>query len=160
MSVSPVTTLRTSADHPAFRALVGQLNAYLAPINGADHGFYDRHSQIDSLDYVLVAYRGAEPIACGALREMDARTVEIKRMFVPPTLRGQGLGSYLLQELERWAAELGYQRTVLETGNYMPDAMALYRKNGYREIERYPPYEAAERSVCFGKELGPAQDFG
>ena len=153
MTDSRTTVLRTTADHPHFRAFVDELNAYLAPINGADHAFYDQHSQTDSIPYALIAYRQEVPVACGALRPVDAVTVEVKRMFVPPARRGRGLGSLLLHELERWATELGYQRVVLETGNYMLDAVALYRKNGYAEIERYPPYEEAERSVCFGKEL-------
>ena len=154
MSAFDFQVLRTDASHPDFRALVAQLSAYLAPINGADHAFYDQHSQTDSIPYALLFYRKGEPVACGALRPMNDTTVEIKRMFVFPTHRGMGLGSYLLGELERWGAALDYTHAVLETGNYMLDAVALYRKNGYVEIDRYPPYEAAERSVCFGKPLG------
>ena len=153
MPTAPITFHRTTSADPDFRQLVGELNAYLAVVNGADHAFYDQHSQTDTIPHALVARVAHIPVGCGALREIAPGTVEIKRMFVPPHLRGRGLGSTLLERLEDWARELGYDRAVLETGSYMPDAVALYRKNGYAEIDRYPPYEDAERSVCFAKTL-------
>ena len=153
MSAHPLTFRRATSADPTFCEFVDQLNAYLAPINGEEHTFYDSHSKTDSIPHVLVAYQDELAVGCGALRELAPGTVEIKRMYVPPAGRGQGVGSRVLAALEAWAAELGFERAVLETGNYMPDALALYRKNGYAEIERYPPYVEAERSVCFGKML-------
>ena len=150
---TPYTFIRTDSDSADFRELVDRLNTYLAVINGDMHEFYDSHSQLATIPNVIVAYVGGKPVACGALRRMTAAVVEIKRMYVDPGARQAGLGTAVLLRLEEWAGELGYRRAVLETGTYMPDAIALYRKNGYAQIDRYPPYEAAEISVCFGKDL-------
>jgi len=58
-----------------------------------------------------------------------------------------------LQELEQWSAELGYHKCILETGRFMPDAVALYNNRGYRQIPNYGPYVNTEDSICFEKVL-------
>jgi GNAT superfamily N-acetyltransferase len=80
--------------------------------------------------------------------------MEVKRMYTLPEYRGKGIASIVLAELEKWAAELGYQKTVLETGKRQPEAIALYEKNNYRQIPNYGQYAGVENSVCFEKELG------
>ena len=84
---------------------------------------------------------------------MDSHTVEIKRMYVKPEYRNVGLGSSLLHALETWAKEMNYAKCVLETGKRQPDAVALYKKNGYTIIENYGPYKEVENSICFSKTL-------
>jgi len=51
-------------------------------------------------------------------------------MYVEPAYRGRGIAGPILQELERWVAELGFARTILETANKQPDATGPHRKHG------------------------------
>ena len=87
----------------------------------------------------LVAYVDGVPAGCGTVRRFDDATGEVKRMYVRPDARGVGLARRLLAELERAARAIGYERIVLDTGdrNRMPEAQALYRSSGYREIPDY-----------------------
>jgi GNAT superfamily N-acetyltransferase len=85
----------------------------------------------------LVAYVDGSPTGCGTLRRFDDGTGEIKRMYVRPAARGRGVARRILADLEAAARELGYARVVLDTGDRMPEAQALYRSAGYREIADY-----------------------
>jgi GNAT superfamily N-acetyltransferase len=85
----------------------------------------------------LVAYVDGRPVACGTVRRLDEATGEIKRMYVRPAARGGGLARRILADLETAAREAGYARVVLDTGDRMPEAQALYRSAGYREIADY-----------------------
>ena len=67
----------------------------------------------------------------------DDGVAEIKRMYVAPAARRQGLGRRLLEELEEKARELGYVRIRLDTGNRQPHAQAMYERAGYHPIENY-----------------------
>jgi GNAT superfamily N-acetyltransferase len=107
----------------------------------------------DAGGYFLLARRGAEAVGCGAFRPIDARTVEIKRMFVDPGCRGRGVARAVLDGLEAEARRRGYVRTILETGVRQPEAIALYRRAGYAEIEAFEPYVDSPLSVCLGKDL-------
>ena len=74
-------------------------------------------------------------------------------MFVLSEARGLRIGSQILTELETWALELGYRRTVLETGKIQSEAVRLYERSGYQVIPNYGQYAGVETSVCFQKAL-------
>lgn len=148
-----IKLVRTNSDNPDFIALVKQLDAYLAIIDGEDHAFYDQFNKIDKIKHVVVAYVNDQPMACGAIKEYEPTTTEIKRMYTSATGRGQGLATQVLTELENWATELGYKQCVLETGKRQEDAIALYQKNGYMLIPNYGQYADIANSVCFQKIL-------
>lgn len=74
-------------------------------------------------------------------------------MFVPTERRKKGIASAILNELENWAAELSFTKCILETGKRQPEAIGLYKKNGYKQIPNYGQYASVENSVCFRKEL-------
>jgi GNAT superfamily N-acetyltransferase len=93
--------------------------------------------------FLLISLRD-EPVACGGLRRLDGRTLEIKRMWVRRDWRGTGLGGRVLTALERAAGELGADRVVLDTSRVLTEAMGLYARAGYREIERYNDNPYAE----------------
>ncbi len=99
----------------------------------------------------LVAYREGQPVGCGALRRLDWQAAEIKRMYVAPSGRRQGIARRLLFELERHAEEFGYRTIRLETGVRQPDAQALYEAVGYHRIAPFGPYVGNPTSVCFEK---------
>jgi GNAT superfamily N-acetyltransferase len=85
----------------------------------------------------LVIYADGKPVAGGGLKRDDDGVAEIKRMYVAPTARRQGLGRRLLEELEAKARELGYARIRLDTGARQPHAQAMYERAGYHPIENY-----------------------
>lgn len=145
--------IRTNSSDLDFIKLVAKLDAYLKVIDGDEHAFYAQHNTIDKLNHVIVAYENDHPLACGAIKEFDDSTMEVKRMFTDTKARGKGLATKVLTELENWAIELGYTKCILETGKRMPDAVNLYKKNGYTIIPNYGQYTGVENSVCFEKEL-------
>jgi len=144
---------RTTSEDSDFQNLVKLLDSYLAIIDGKDHTFYDQYNKIDAIKNVVVCYQDGIAIGCGAFKEYDPETVEVKRMFVIPDARGNGIGSMILKELELWANELNYKTTVLETGKRQKEAVALYQKSGYAIIPNYGQYTGVENSVCMRKTI-------
>ncbi len=148
-----IKLLRTNSQNPDFIALVALLNADLKIRDGEDNAFYSQFSKIDLIKQAVVAYENGLPMGCGAIREYQPDRTEVKRMFVVPEGRGRGVAKKILNELENWAAELGYRGCILETGKRQPEAIALYKKSGYRIIENYGPYAGIENSLCFEKQF-------
>jgi len=148
-----ITQLRTDSGHADFKTLVEALDAELRIRDGDDFAFYAQLNRTDLMKQVLIAYEGSVAAACGALRDYQPGTVEIKRMYVIPSKRNRGIASRLLRSLEEWAAELGYSRCILETGRNQPEAIRLYQKNGYQEIPNYGKYQQVSQSICFRKDL-------
>jgi GNAT superfamily N-acetyltransferase len=144
---------RANSDHPDFIFLVRLLDADLAKRDGKDHSFYAQFNTIAKLRHVVVAYENAKAVGCGAIKEQAAGTMEVKRMYVLPESRKSGIATQILTELERWAHELGYPTCVLETGKRQPEAIELYKKNGYKIIPNYGQYIGIDNSVCFEKQL-------
>ena len=148
-----IEIVRTDSASAEFVRLVRKLDIDLAERDGAEHAYYAQFNKIDMLRYVVVAYFERLPVACGAIKEFNDTTVEVKRMFTLPANRGKGIAARVLKELERWAAELSFTRCVLETGKKQPEAIALYEKSGYKIIPNYGQYKGIENSVCFAKDL-------
>jgi GNAT superfamily N-acetyltransferase len=134
--------------------LIAELDAELQQrypgesINGIDAGEFRAAG-----GYFVVARASSEYGGCGAFRPLNASTVEIKRMFVRQKFRRQGTARLILQALEAQAKRRGYTYCVLETAIRQPEAIALYRRAGYSEIEPFGPYVGSERSVCLGKAI-------
>lgn len=145
--------IRTNNHHEDFKLLVIELDKELKIRDEDDHTFYAQYNKSDDIKYVLVAYDQELPIACGAIKEYDQGTMEIKRMFVRPGYRNQGLASLILKSLELWCQELHYTQCILETGINQPEAIRLYEKNNYTKIPNYGPYINVENSLCFLKVL-------
>ncbi|UWX56374.1 GNAT family N-acetyltransferase [Maribacter litopenaei] len=147
--------LRTDSSNEAFQGLVKLLDADLAERDGEDTIFYSQFNGISQLKHCIVYSEDGVCLGCGAFKHFDDQSVEVKRMYVNPDKRGKGIASKVLVALETWAQELGYTYCVLETGLRQPEAIALYKKNGYDVTANYPPYEGVENSVCFKKRLVP-----
>ena len=145
--------IRTNSNNKDFIQLVNQLDKELTIRDGDEHDFYDQFNKIDNIKYVVVAYENEKPVSCGAIKEFDVLTMEVKRMFTQEDARGKGIASKVLDELEKWAAELGYKKCILETGVRQPEAIQLYTKNGYQLIENYGQYKGIENSRCFEKHI-------
>jgi len=148
-----IKIIRTNSDSHDFIDLVRLLDADLAIRNGEDHSYYAQFNKINEIKYVVLAYEDQKPLGCGAIKEYDPQTMEIKRMYTLPGSRKKGVASSILTELERWAGELSYTKCILETGKKQPEAIGLYKKSGYRVIPNYGQYAQVENSLCFEKEL-------
>ena len=148
-----ISIKRTNSNNLDFIKLVTYLDADLAARDGQDHSFYAQFNKIDKIKYVVVAYENGKPVGCGAIKEYTPNTMEIKRMYTLPENRGKGIASKILRELEAWASELAYEKCVLETGKRQPEAIGLYKKNGYKIIPNYGQYAGIENSLCFEKNV-------
>jgi len=149
-----ITLVRTNSKNNDFINLVKELDVYLKIVDGDDHDFYNQFNSIDLLKHVVVIYKNKKPVACGAIKYFDSETVEVKRMFVDITERGVGIASKVVLELENWAKELGYKKCVLETGKRQVEAIKLYRKNNYKQMQiNYGQYKNVVYSLCFEKQL-------
>ncbi|GAA2455933.1 GNAT family N-acetyltransferase [Actinomadura vinacea] len=152
-----VTLHELPYDHPAAIRLVRALfddqverYGYADPVE-ADPAHYAPPEGL-----FLVAYAGAVPVGCGGYRTHDApsRTIEIKKMYSLPGLRGTGLGRRILAELERRAAAAGFTDSILETGIRNTAALALYTSTGYQPRPRYAVgYRDPEINRAFVKKL-------
>jgi GNAT superfamily N-acetyltransferase len=148
------TFIRTNSSNEDFKKLVSLLDKELAIRDGEEHAFYDQFNKIENIKHVIIAYANEQPVAAGAFKKFSAQAVEIKRMFVMPAFRGRGIAFQILQQLENWAAGLGYSYCILETGKKQPEAIALYKKSGYEVIPNYGQYENVSNSVCMQKRIG------
>jgi putative acetyltransferase len=147
------TIKRTTSSNNDFQKLVVKLDKDLAIRDGDEHAFYAQFNKTVNIKNVVVAYLNKDAIGCGAFKEYDTNTVEIKRMFVEPTFRGKGIAQQILTELELWAKENNYNACILETGKKQPEAITLYTKAGYCIIANYGQYEGVENSVCMCKQV-------
>jgi putative acetyltransferase len=145
--------IRTDSAHQDFRTLIGLLDQHLNERHGTLQTVYDKFNVVQSIGTVVVAKVDNQPAGCGCFKPFDKDTVEIKRMFVKSEHRGRGIGARILIELENWAAGLGFSRSILETSKKLPEAINLYKKNGYSQIENFGQYACMEMSVCFAKNL-------
>jgi putative acetyltransferase len=141
---------------PEALALIAALNAELSasyPEPGATHFRLDPDEVADGRGAFLVASRAGRPIGCGAVRRIDPRTGELKRMYVRPEERGRGVGRALLGALEAQARALGLTRLVLETGIRQTEAIALYQRCGFKNIRPFAEYVSSPLSICMAKDL-------
>ncbi|MEN4762839.1 GNAT family N-acetyltransferase [Chryseobacterium sp. C39-AII1] len=148
-----MTIKRTDSSNKDFQYLVKFLDQDLAIRDGDEHAFYHQFNAIDQLKNCVLFFVDEKPVACGAFKKYEDDTVEIKRMYSLPEYRGKGFASKILAELEIWAKEEDFTFAVLETGLKQPEAIALYKKNGYELIPNYGQYIGIENSVCYKKKL-------
>jgi len=76
-------------------------------------------------------------VGMGGIRRFDEGIAELKRMWYLPEYRSRGLGKMLAVRLIDFAREAGYGSIRLDSGSNLHQALALYRKLGFREIENY-----------------------
>src|SRR5690606_2864650 len=134
--------------------LVKHLDADLAIRDGDDHPFYDQFNKIDSIKHTVVAYdENRRAVGCGAIKQFETGTMEVKRMFVPVEQRGKGIAKEILSELEMLANELGNRTCILEDCINKSAAISLYRKSGYNVMDNNGQYRGVENSFSFEKVL-------
>ena len=140
-----VSQVRIEVEDPTSAAARWCIQQYFAELNTRfEAGFdptqsisADAHELVPPAGLLLVAWLQEVPIGCGALKFHADEPTELKRMWVAPQARGLGLGRRLLAELETAAATAGSQVIRLETNRALTEAIALYRRAGYVEVERF-----------------------
>ncbi|HLZ40542.1 MAG TPA: GNAT family N-acetyltransferase [Candidatus Sulfotelmatobacter sp.] len=87
---------------------------------------------------LLLADYNGQLAGCVALHKLEDGICEMKRLYLRPQFRGKGLGRALASRVISEARQIGYGRMRLDTVEpVMKDAVAMYRKIGFREIEPY-----------------------
>lgn len=87
---------------------------------------------------LLLAEVDGEPVGCVALHPLQSEICEMKRLYLRPRFRGKGLGRILAERIIAEAREMGYKYMRLDTVEpVMKDAVAMYRRLGFREIAPY-----------------------
>ena len=148
-----IRLIRTNSVNKDFIRLIKDLDAYLAVSDGEDHSFYAQFNKVDLIKHVVLASYNEIIIACGAIKQYDPKTMEIKRMFTSSDYRGKGIAGLILIELQNWTKEMGFENCILETGKRQREAISLYQKSGYEVITNYGQYAGMEDSICFMKKV-------
>lgn len=97
----------------------------------------DAHQLEPPTGVFLLARVDGETVGCGGVQTIGEGVGEIKRMWVSPAVRGRRLGARLLAALEDRSRGLGHHTVRLDTNSNLPEAVALYRRSGYVEVDRY-----------------------
>lgn len=98
----------------------------------------------------LIAWSDDMPVGCVSYRPLEARVAEVKRLWVDPMARGQGLARQLMQAIEARARAAGFTRMKLDTNSALSAAIALYRDMGWTDTA---PYTGAPADTWLSKPL-------
>lgn len=143
----------TDSQNVDFIKLIELLDEDLVGRYGDLQKKYKQHNKIDFIKDVVVIYKNGEPVACGAFKEFESNSVEMKRIFVKKENRRQGLSRIVMGKLEEIAKSKGYECVVLETGLKQYESISLYKSLGYKLIANYGPYTGNTNSICMKKLL-------
>jgi GNAT superfamily N-acetyltransferase len=134
-------TRTVPAGEPPATDLVAAMVVELAPLYGAIDGPGAPSATAADMSppggAFVVIFDDGRALAGGGLKRLDDEACEIKRMYVLPEARGQGLARALLGALEDEARRLGYRHARLDTGEHQPHAQHLYEDAGYRPIHNF-----------------------
>lgn len=146
-------------DSPDASALVEELEAHLASRYPAEsrHGFSVRRL-VDEGVVFFVARVGGVPSGCGGILFVaeDGGYGEVKRMYVRPGHRGEGVGRAVLLRLLEEARSRGVRVVRLETGIDQVEAIGLYESVGFRKCPPFGPYRDDPLSPCYELRLDEA----
>src|SRR5690242_7670303 len=126
-----IKILMTDSRNDDFTKLIQLLDEDLGARYGELQKEYNKHNKVDLIKDVVVIYVDGLTVACGAFKEFESASVEIKRVFVKKENRRQGLSKLVMDKLEELAASKGYSYAVLETGLKNYEAIDLYKNRGY-----------------------------
>jgi putative acetyltransferase len=153
----PTTITQERPDSPAAAQLIAELEDHLSqfyPIESR-HGFSVEKLLREGVAFFIIRHDDI-PAGCGGIQLVGADYAELKRMYVHPTHRRQGLGQRLLQHLETYARQRDIPRLRLETGIHQQAAIALYQRMGFRRIPPFANYTNDPLSRCYEKPLRDA----
>jgi ribosomal protein S18 acetylase RimI-like enzyme len=149
-----VTIVAARPDSAVARELIAELEAYLVPMYPAEsrHGYSVEKLLREGVAFFVL--RSGDGVAgCGGVQLVESEYGEIKRMYVRPAYRGQGLGRRMLDHLAAHARAHGLDRLRLETGIHQVEAIRLYEGYGFRRIPPFAPYREDPLSRYYEKTL-------
>lgn len=127
----------------------GPMSLYLAAVDELDRRYGGSDESAMSPDelssptgvFVVARMNGALAGGVGVrpIGDPVEHLGEVKRLWVRPDLRRAGVATALMSDVERRARERGFHQLYLETGQKQPEAIALYRSSGWRQVEEFPP---------------------
>ncbi len=143
-----------TADQPDVHALIEELDTYLYSLYPPENVYALDISSLTQPNVLFAVARATDgaPLGCAAIVVTPAFG-EVKRMYVRPTARGQGVARRLLETLEDAARGQGCRSLMLETGPTMPEALALYERLGYKHRGAFGDYPEDPLSVFMAKTL-------
>ncbi len=101
----------------------------------------------------FVARRDERALGCGGYMLLPEKAAEIKRLFVDPAARGQGVGRGIIRVVEESATQEGVRTLLLETGSKSFEALHLYKSMGFAECGPFALYQPDPLSVFMVKSL-------
>lgn len=139
-------------DQPDVHALLGELDAYLYSLYPAENVYaLDTASLLaPGVHFAVARDASGVPVGCGAI-VVKPEYGEVKRIYVRPQARGQGIARRLIETLEAKAAAQGCRAFMLETGPTQPEALLLYQRLGYAHRGPFGDYPADPLSVFMEK---------
>ena len=145
----------TDGNSQDFIELCHGLDDFLNELVGGEENRaeYIQYNKLEDIHDVVIAYDGDVPVGSASFKKYDDENAEVKRVFVKKEYRGQGISYELMKMLEERARKKGFKYFILESGEPLVAAMALYRKIGYTVIPNYGQYADMEESVCMKKKL-------
>ncbi len=145
---------KESPDQPDVIALIADLDAYQDTLYPAEARYALDLASLKNSNVIFMVARDGEgtAVGCGAV-VITGCVGELKRMYVRPQNRGQGVARSLLVALEASSLGAGCEELLLETGPYQPEALAFYSKQGYERRGPFGAYPDHPLSVFMGKLL-------
>ena len=146
---------RTNGKNKDFIELCHGLDDFLNELVGGEENRakYIPYNTLNDIHDVIVVYDGDIPVGCVSFKRYNAECAEVKRVFIKEEYRGRGISKELMELLEERGKGCGYTYFILESGEPLEAAMALYRSIGYEVIPNYGQYKDMPDSICMRKKL-------
>ena len=139
--------------HPEAQALMALSEAYMGALYPSESNHFEPAASLRPPHGAFWGcWVGDQLVGCGGVKHHDGYG-EIKRLFVLDSARGRGVARQLMAQLEAGLVERGVTLARLETGIHQPEALALYRRLGYRERGPFGDYAPDPLSAFFEKGL-------
>ena len=152
---------RIAPTHPGVAELLRQSTEYASSLYPAESNHLDSAAELSRDNVYLVgAFVQGKLAGIGAVKRLahDVEYGEIKRLYVLPAHRGQGLAKRIMDTLEDHLREMGIAVARLETGIYQPEAIGLYKTLGYLVRGPFGKYKPDPLSVFMEKRIRGRQN--
>jgi len=153
-------TVRVAIETPLqddVRELVAALNEHLLPLSPLEFQFKMTVEQMAGADTTVFVARddSGRAVGIGALKVAESGQAEVKRMYTRPEVRGQRVGSALLEAVTQLARDRGVKTLLLETGEGagFEDAWRLYERSGFTQRGAFFDYPDSAYSRFYEKSL-------
>ncbi len=145
----------TDGNDSRFIELCRQLDLFLTKMIGCEkqETQYAQYNTLADIHDVVLIMEGDEAVGCGAIKQYDAHTMEMKRVFVKDEYRHHGYGRIIIKALETLAKGKGFDKLILETGAPLIPAQKMYASCGFKPMNNYGQYECMGCSVCMCKNI-------